>query len=167
MKVTSSSLKPASPRFSIPADTFRPVSKSLPRDYDLDIVKAIAAIGGPLFNGGLNANNLNGNLSSQGLGNFSPKLVSVLRKTPCGGQITIIVDLDRTMQDPCKSLILKPGDVVILQETKGQAFGRYMATIFKFGVTADFIRAVPGPALLLSPGRKDYRRRLLRLQSPR
>jgi protein involved in polysaccharide export with SLBB domain len=130
-----------------------PGEQILPRDYDLDVVKAISAIGGPLVNGGLNANNLNGNLSSQGLGNFSPKLVSVLRKTPCGGQVTIIVDLDRALQDPSKSLIIKPGDVVILQETKGQAFGRYISTIFKLGITTDFIKtsASTGTAAVAGP----------------
>ncbi len=125
----------------------------LPRDYDLDVVKAIAAIGGPLVNGGINANNLNGNLSQEGLGEFSPRLVTVLRKTPCGGQITIIVDLDRALQDPCKSLIIKPGDVVILQNTKGQAFGNYLAGIIHFGLTSTIIQssATTGTAAIAGP----------------
>jgi hypothetical protein len=125
----------------------------LPRDYDLDVVKAIAAIGGPLVNGGTNANNLTGTLSSQGLGDYSPKLVSVLRKTPCGGQMTIIVDLDRALQDPRKSLIIKPGDVVILQDTKAQALGQYLAGIIKFGLTSTIIHTstTTGTAAITAP----------------
>jgi hypothetical protein len=111
----------------------------LPRDYDLDVVKAIAAIGGPIVNGGQNANNLSGSLVATGLGSYSPKLVSVLRKTPCGGQVTIIVDLDRALQNPCNSLLIKPGDVVILQNTKAQAAGNYLTHVFTFGLDGVFI----------------------------
>jgi len=111
-----------------------PGEHTLPRDYDLDVVKAISAIGGPLVNGAVNANNFTGSLIPDGLGFYSPKLVSVLRKTPRGGQVTIIVDLDRAMQDPCQSLLIKPGDVVILQSTAGQAFGDYLTHVFSFGL---------------------------------
>ena len=89
-----------------------------------------------MVNGGENANNLTGSLIPTGLGTFSPKLVSVLRKTPRGGQITIVVDLDRALQDPCQSLVIKPGDVLILQSTSGQAFGNYLSHVFGLGVTA-------------------------------
>ncbi|MGD0896634.1 MAG: polysaccharide biosynthesis/export family protein [Thermoguttaceae bacterium] len=113
-----------------------PGEHALPRDYDLDVVKAISAIGGPLVNGGVNANNLTGSLAQQGIGSFSPKLVSVLRKTPHGGQCTIIVDLDCALQNPRSSLLLKAGDVVILQETKGQALVRYFDQIFHTGLNS-------------------------------
>ena len=112
----------------------------LPRDYDLDIVKAISAIGGPLVNGGVNANNLNGNLVGSGLGTDSPKLVSVLRKTPNGGQCTIIVDLNCALQNPKQSLLIKPGDVVILQETKGQAIVRYFTQVIHLALSSNVIQ---------------------------
>jgi hypothetical protein len=113
----------------------------LPRDYDLDVVKATLAIGGPIANGGVNGNNLSGSVGNgQGIGQYSPKLVSVLRKTPCGGQVTIIVDLDRALQDPSKSLLIKPGDVVILQNTKGQALGNYISGILHFGLNSTLIQ---------------------------
>ena len=113
---------------------------TLPRDYDLDVVKAIAAIGGPLVNGGLNANNLSGNLVGSGLGTDSPKLVSVLRKTPNGGQCTIIVDLSCALQNPKQSLLIKPGNVVILQETKGQAIVRYFSQIIHLALASNVIQ---------------------------
>src|SRR5262249_17952595 len=40
----------------------------LPRDRDLDVLQAMALVGGPLVNGGLNANNLSGQLVQSGLG---------------------------------------------------------------------------------------------------
>jgi hypothetical protein len=112
----------------------------LPRDYDLDVVKAISAIGGPLVNGGVNANNLTGSLAQTGIGSFSPKLVSVLRKTPNGGQCIIIVDLNCALRNPRENLILKAGDVVILQETPGQALVRYFDTIFNLDLKSIVIQ---------------------------
>ena len=67
--------------------------------------------------------------------------MSILRKTPCGGQVTIIVNLDQALRDPCKSLLIKPGDVVILQNTKGQALGNYLTHVFTFGLDSTLIRA--------------------------
>ena len=80
----------------------------LPRDYDLDVVKAISAIGGPLVNGGVNANNLSGSIAEPGLGSFSPKLVSVLRKTPNGG-LRHHRRLNCALRNPRENLILKAG----------------------------------------------------------
>ena len=57
----------------------------LPRDYDLDVVEAIAFVSGPLVNGGVNTNNLSGNLIQPGIGYSSPRLVTVLRRTADGG----------------------------------------------------------------------------------
>lgn len=111
----------------------------LPRDYDLDVVKAVAQIGGPMVNGGLNTSNLNGTLIAPGLGGPSPRLVSVLRRDSRGCQVTITVDLSCALQDPSQSLLLKPGDVLILQEAKKQAFVRYLTQQFQFNVISRVI----------------------------
>jgi hypothetical protein len=113
----------------------------LPRDYDLDVVEAIAQIGGPMVNGGLNNNNLSGALVATGLGAPSPKLASVVRHCPDGNRITIVVDLHRAMRNPNENLLLRPGDVVILQETCGQAVGRYFTQVFEFRFLADIIKS--------------------------
>lgn len=130
-----------------------PGEHALPRDYDLDVVKAISAIGGPLVNGGINANNLSGSISQTGIGSFSPKLVSVLRKTPDGGQCTIIVDLNCALRNPRANLILKPGDVVILQETPGQALVRYFNSQFQLSLQSTIIKtsATTGTLDLVGP----------------
>ena len=71
----------------------------LPRDYDLDVMEAVTQARGPLFNGGVNFNNLSGGIIGSGLRVSSPSLVTVIRKTPKCGQITIRVDLNRCAQD--------------------------------------------------------------------
>jgi hypothetical protein len=57
----------------------------LPRDYDLDVLQAVAAVAGPLVNGAINFNNLSGSIQQPGLGFPSPSLATVLRRTPGGG----------------------------------------------------------------------------------
>src|SRR5207253_10922070 len=70
----------------------------LPRDYDLDVVEAVARVKGPLLNGGFNQNNqFASQLIASGLGGPSPSLLTVLRKTGCGRQPTIRGDLHRAL----------------------------------------------------------------------
>jgi Polysaccharide biosynthesis/export protein len=104
----------------------------LPRDRDLNVLEAIAQIRGPLVNGGFNVNNLSGALIPPGMGGPSPSLLSVLRKTPCGGQVVIRVDLNRALQDPRERVVVQPGDFLILQETPKEAVVRYFIQVFKF-----------------------------------
>jgi hypothetical protein len=113
----------------------------LPRDHDLDVVEAIALIGGPMISGGFNTNNINGALIAGGLGRPSPSLLTVLRRTPKGGQVTIRVDLNRAMRDPRESLLVRAGDILILQETPGEAFTRYVTQIFNFSIFSDVIQS--------------------------
>jgi hypothetical protein len=103
----------------------------LPRDRDLDVLEAIAQIRGPLVNGGFNVNNLSGALIPPGIGGPSPSLLSVLRKTPCGAQVTIRVDLNRALCDRRERILVQPGDFLILQETPKEALARYITQLFK------------------------------------
>jgi hypothetical protein len=115
----------------------------LPRDTDLDIVEAVARVRGPLFNGGqlpANITNISGTLVAAGLGGPSPSLLSVVRRTPNGGQVTIRCDLNRAMRDPRERLLLKEGDVLILQETPGEAIGRYISEQFHFDLIWNILR---------------------------
>jgi hypothetical protein len=104
----------------------------LPRDYDLDVVKAIARVRGPLINSAFAQSNLSGNIIPHGFGNPSPSLLVVLRETPDGGQIPIRVDINRALRDPRERIPVRPGDVLILQETPGQAIGRWVSQTFNF-----------------------------------
>jgi Polysaccharide biosynthesis/export protein len=97
----------------------------LPRDEDLDVVQAISESGGILISGTTSASNLSGSVGSSGLGSPNPNLVSVLRRTPDGGQINIHVDLNKAFRDPAERILLASGDIVILQLTPGQALVQY------------------------------------------
>jgi hypothetical protein len=136
----------------------------LPRNYDLDVIEAIAYVRGPLVNGaygafggagaggalapgaGFNGNTfggatLAGNLIEPGVGGPSPSLLTVLRRTPDGGQVCIHVDLRRALCDPKERLLVKAGDVLILQQTPVQAIARYLAGfIDKFTFNFSFQR---------------------------
>lgn len=98
----------------------------LPRDRDLDVVEAVALVRGPLVNGNFNTNNLSGALVQPGVGNPNPSLLTVLRRTPGGGQVPIRVDLNLAMADPRERIAVKPGDLLILQETPGESLTRYL-----------------------------------------
>lgn len=104
----------------------------LPRDHDLDVVEAIAMIGGPMVNGAFGGSNLSGALIQPGTGFPSPSLVSVLRRTDDGRQVTIRVDLNRALRDPRESIVVRRGDVLILQETSNEAFARYFTDVVTF-----------------------------------
>jgi len=102
----------------------------IPRDYDLDVVEAIAQVRGSLLSGGVSSF---GGLSVQpGIGNPSPSLLTVVRRTPGGGQVPIKVDLNRAMRDSRERIPIRPGDVLVLQETPGEAIARYFTQTFSF-----------------------------------
>ena len=111
----------------------------LPRDYDLRVTDAVALAGGPLVNGGVTQNNLSGTIVASGLGSPSPSLLTVLRKTKCNGQVKIKVDLNRALNDPRENILIQPGDMLILQETPGEAITRYVTTVLRFEYLATFI----------------------------
>ena len=104
----------------------------IPRDYDLDVVEAVAQVRGTLLNGAFGGNNLNGLLIQPGIGNPNPSALTVVRRTPNGGQIPISVDLNRALRDPRERILVQPGDVLILQETTGEALARYFTNVFNF-----------------------------------
>ena len=109
----------------------------LPHGYDLTVTEAIARVGGPLLNGGFGGNNLAGSIVGAGIGNPSPSLLSVLRRTPDGRRVNIRVDLNQAFRDPREDLILLPEDKLVLQETPRESFARYVSGIFGFGIIGD------------------------------
>jgi protein involved in polysaccharide export with SLBB domain len=105
----------------------------LPRDHDLDVLEAVAMVRGPLLNGAFGGSNLSGALISPGVGNPSPSLLVVLRKTPGGGQLPIRVDLHRALANPQERIVLRADDVLLLQEKPEEALARYLSqTFFNF-----------------------------------
>ena len=111
----------------------------LPRDYDLRVVDVVALGGGPLVNGTTNINNLTGTIQQPGIGSPSPSLVTVLRRTKNYGQLAIHVDLNRALRDPRENILIQAGDVIILQETVGEALTRYLTTVIRLNILYTFV----------------------------
>jgi hypothetical protein len=125
----------------------------LPTNRDLRVVEAVAVVGGPLLSGGIAGNNLSGQIVGVGIGNPSPSLLTVLRKTPGGGQVAIRVDLNEALRDPRENILVQSDDILLLQETPGEALGRYFTTVFNLTLFTELFRTSSslGTATLSAP----------------
>lgn len=103
----------------------------LPRDYDLDVIQALAKAGkgvGEVQGGG-----------SGGIGGLRasvpPGQVYILRKTPCGDQLTIAVDLTRAVRDPKARPLIQAEDVLVLRHKPQEEILNFgIATFFTYGI---------------------------------
>ncbi|HMO37626.1 MAG TPA: hypothetical protein PKA06_16420, partial [Gemmatales bacterium] len=107
-----------------------PAEVVLPRDYDLDVLEAVAQVNGPLFNGGQSSQNFGGNFVSNGLGSPNPTCLTIIRRWPEGKSIVIRVDMAKATLDPRERILVKPCDFLILQESFGESFTRYVSQSF-------------------------------------
>lgn len=104
----------------------------LPRDYDLDVLTAVARSGQSLA---INP------LQRQGSGLFSmagavpPSELIVLRPLPGRRQIAIAIDMNRAINDPRERLLVRAGDTLILRyKCKEELINFSLATFFTFGI---------------------------------
>ena len=101
----------------------------LPRDYDIDVLEAIAMTGGSVSASAGSG----GNGAFSGLGNILPATqVTVLRKCGCE-QVAIDVDLRYALAEPCERVIVQPGDLILLEYRKNELFTNTVVSIFQFG----------------------------------
>ena len=101
----------------------------LPRDYDIDVLEAIAMAGGSVSASAGSS----GTGAFSGLGNIMPATqVTVLRKCGCE-QVAIDVDLRYALAEPCERVIVQPGDLIILEYRKNELFANSFVSIFQFG----------------------------------
>ncbi|TMQ34202.1 MAG: hypothetical protein E6K70_08895 [Planctomycetota bacterium] len=112
----------------------------MPRDFDLNIIQAVTRVRGPLINGAFSQSNLSGFIIPRGIGNPSPSLLTVLRPMPGGGQVAIRVDLNRALRDPRENILVQNRDVLVLQETPGEALTRYFTQQFQFSFVSRIIQ---------------------------
>jgi protein involved in polysaccharide export with SLBB domain len=107
----------------------------IPRDYDLDVLTAMALSGGGISrqqNGGGG-----GGMGGIGgmVGQVPPGMLYVLRKTPCNGQITIAVDLAKANLDPRERILVQPGDILVLRFKPSEEILNFgLGTFFTFGI---------------------------------
>lgn len=107
----------------------------LPRDYDLDVLGAIALAGGVVGGGASQY----GQSIGRGVDGVPPGLLYILRKDGCGGQVAIEVDLADAVNDPKDRPLVQPGDTLILQYKCEERIINYsLATFFTFGVAQLF-----------------------------
>ena len=114
---------------------------SIPRDYDLTVVDAVLKAQGAMLDGGYGGSNLSGTIIQSGLGNPSPSLLTVIRRTPNQGQVAISVDLNRAVTDPRENILIQAGDVLIMQETPGEAVARYISQVFSINFATKIINS--------------------------
>ena len=97
----------------------------LPRDYDIDVLEAMAIAGG----------SATASQSASGLrfGEVKPATqVTILRKCGCE-QVSIDVDLRYALSDPTERVIIQPGDLIVLEYRKNETFVNNIAQVLKFG----------------------------------
>lgn len=105
----------------------------LPRDYDLDVLGAMALAGTGIGGGGSQGGGGMGGAAA--VGGVPPGMLYILRQTPCNGQIAIEVDLAKAINDPRSRPLVQAGDTLILQykcEEELLNFG--LGTFFTFGI---------------------------------
>jgi len=127
----------------LPGGEFR-----LPRDYDLDVLAALAIVGqGVASHNQVQgfASGYGGRLSGPGLvnlGGVPPGQLFILRKTPCNGQITIAVDLNRAVRSPAHRLLIQPGDTLILRyKPQEEVVNFSLIAFFTYGISELFGRS--------------------------
>jgi len=126
--------------FFYTAGLLPPGEHVMPRDFDLNIIQAVTRVRGPLINGAFSQSNLSGFIIPRGIGNPSPSLLTVLRPMPGGGQVAIRVDLNRALRDPRENILVQNRDVLVLQETPGEALTRYFTQQFQFSFVSRIIQ---------------------------
>lgn len=91
----------------------------LPRDYDLDILGAIALAGGPVGSTGamLSQSQGFGRGGNRNGGPLPPSTAIVVRKLCDGSQIPIKVDLNKALTDSSQRILIQPDDMIIVRYT--------------------------------------------------
>ncbi len=124
----------------------------LPRDYDLDVISAMSMVGGSALqlqggggrSGGGGFGGGGGGFGGGGgagmVGGVPPGQLFIIRKTPCGDQITIAVDMVRALRDPRSRPLIQAGDMLWLQYKPSEEILNFgLGTFFTYGI-ADLVR---------------------------
>jgi hypothetical protein len=105
----------------------------LPRDYDLDVLTAVARSGQSI---GINpAQRQGGGGLFAAAGAVPPSDLIVLRPLPGNRQIAIEVDMNEALNNPRSRILVRSGDTIILRyKCKEELINFGMATFFTFGI---------------------------------
>ena len=104
----------------------------MPRDYDIDVIAAIAMAngyaGGPINGGQQNFHNGPGSI-------VAPTQALVVRTLPNGEQVKIRVELNRAVIDRHERIFIQPNDLIMLQYTPWEYAGNFLMNAVTFNVT--------------------------------
>jgi protein involved in polysaccharide export with SLBB domain len=110
----------------------------LPRDYDLDVLGAIAVAGGPVGAAGTGLGAVGGRSGSAGISRGGPILgknpskLLVVRKLECGGTLVIRVNVNRALTDGSQRILVQPEDTLILQYTVAEELYNAALNLIQF-----------------------------------
>ncbi len=101
----------------------------LPRDYEIDILEAIAMAGGSVSS----AAGSSAGSTFRGIGNVMPaSKLTILRSKNCK-HCVIEVDLRKAICDPSQRVIVQPGDMIILEYRPNELLVNSIVSLFQFG----------------------------------
>ncbi len=112
----------------------------VPRDYDLDVLGAMALAGMGVDGGGNAAGGGGGGGGAAGgliggLGGTNPTQLFVIRKLPSGRTFNIAVDLQLALNDSNENILVQPGDTLILRYKPHEELLNFgLGTFFTFGI---------------------------------
>lgn len=111
----------------------------LPRDYDLDVLEAVALAGGPVGGGGVNfrAGNVGAGIGVFGAlqgGAIPPSRCVIVREMPPNGQFAIQVDLKRALKDPQERVLIQAGDLLVVTYTPAESVANLILSTFPFNI---------------------------------
>ncbi|MCS7468538.1 polysaccharide biosynthesis/export family protein [Stieleria sp. ICT_E10.1] len=109
----------------------------LPRDYDLDVLGAIALSGQGIASSNARGGGGGGGGGGliQGIGGTSPTQLYIIRKLPCGRTYNIAVDLQVAMNNSRENILVQPGDTLILRYKPQEELVNFgIGTFFTFGI---------------------------------
>lgn len=101
----------------------------LPRDYDIDVIQAMALAGG---NVAASAGTSTNGFTNGAVGAILPPTRVIVLRELCGEQVAIEINLKRTMVDPSERIRILPGDFIVLEYTPWELCGNCLLSTFRF-----------------------------------
>ncbi len=103
----------------------------LPRDYDIDVLQAMALAGGNVASAPGSGDE---GFSRGGIGAiFPPTRVIVLREL-CGEQVPIEINVKRAVLDPSERIRVLPGDFITMEYTPLELIGNVVLSTLRFNL---------------------------------
>lgn len=113
----------------------------LPRDYDIDVMGAMAMAGGSIgTGGGAGGNRTAFSGGNRGLGGIIPPTRVIVLRTINGQQVPIEISLKRAILDPAERIIIQPGDFILLEYTEAELAANVLLSTFQLNYFLNNIR---------------------------